>query len=146
MIVSNVSETTKALTAYKATALTAAGSGDNTEITGNSIDLMGYTSLEIVTHYTTTLTAEKTLSLLTKYETSANGSDWNTAVTLQASTVVRTGATTAVDGVHALSLVTAGLPRYIRFKVTPDLSHSGTDTATVTGVVVLGGAQVVPAV
>jgi hypothetical protein len=146
MIVSNVSETTKAVTAYKTTALTAAGSGDNTEITGNSIDLLGYTSLEIVTHYTTTLTASQTLSLLTKYETSSNGSDWNTAVTLQASTVVKTGAVTAGDGVHALSLVTGHLPRYIRFKVTPDLSHSGTDTASVCGVAILGGAQVIPAV
>jgi hypothetical protein len=146
MIVSNVSEMTKAVSALKDTALTAAGSGDATEVTGNVIDLLGYTSLEYVHQYTTTLTADKTLALLTKYQTSPDNSTWATAVTLQASTVVKTGAATAADGVHTLTLVTGNLPRYIKFLVTPDLSHSGTDTATVSGIVILGGAQVIPAV
>jgi len=145
MVKTNIGGYVKTPVAFAPTSLVAAGTGDNTEITGGVIDLLGYSSLSLVMPWVTSLTADKTLSILTKYQTSPDNSTWATAVTLQASTVVKTGAVTAGTGFVKLDLNVDNLPRYIKFLVTPDLSHSGTDTAIVAGVAILGGADALPA-
>lgn len=147
MVLTNLAGYVKALLPFKATALTAAGTGDNTEITGPAIDCFGYSSLILSIGWLTSLTADKTLSILVKYQSSQDNSNWDTAVTLQASTVVSTGAKTAEGAIQTtLALALADKKRYIKFLVTPDLSHSGTDTATVYGTAILGGAETLPAV
>jgi hypothetical protein len=123
------------------TNLTAGGTGDNTAVTGATINRShtialgngdnGVTFLsngKLIVTYKATLTASQTLSLAIAYQTSADGSSWNTAVTLLASTAVldATG-----SGVKEYDLALVDKPQYIRFNFTPDLSHSGTDTAVV---------------
>ena len=94
----------------------------------------------------TTLTADKTLSLAIAYQSSSDGSNWDTAVSLQDATVAKTGAATGAVGQVSHSLDLRTLKRYIRFNYTPDLSHSGTDTAVTFCVADLGGAETMPAV
>lgn len=145
MVKTNIGGYIKTVVAMPNTALTAAGTGDNTAVTGAVIDLMGYSSLSLVLPWVTTLTADKTLSLTVTYTTSDDDSTYGSAVTLQAAVVVKTGAVTAGTGNLKLNLNVDSLPRYIKFAVTPDLSHSGTDTAIVGALAILGGADALPA-
>jgi hypothetical protein len=123
----------------------AAGAGDNTAVTGASIDRLGYNSATFAIGYRTTLTADKTLSYAAAYQTSPDNSSWATAVALQSATVAETGAATNKVGMVEFDLDLRGLPRYIRFNFTPDLSHSGTDTVDNAAICILGGADVLPA-
>jgi hypothetical protein len=126
--------------------IVAAGTGDNVALTGATIDRRGYGSATFVIAYKTTLAASETLSFAAEYQISADGSNWDTAVSLQAATVARTGAVTAGHGVVEFDVNLEGLKRYIRFNFTPNLSASGTDTAVVYGTAILGGADALPAV
>lgn len=125
--------------------VTAAGAGDNTAITGASIDRLGYGSLTFAIAYKTTLASSETLKFAAEYQESSDNSNWDTATSLQAATTAETGVQTNKVGKVEFDLDLAGKKRYIRFNFTPDLSASGTDTADVSAVAVLGDAQVLPA-
>jgi hypothetical protein len=124
---------------------TAAGTGDATAVTGATIDRLGFGSGKLVISYLTSLTAAKTLSYAVEYQDSADGSTWNTAVAIQAATVAKTGAATAAVGRVEFNVNLNSLARYVRFNFTPDLSHSGTDTALSCAMFMLGGADTLPA-
>jgi hypothetical protein len=126
--------------------ITAGGTGDDTALTGASIDRLGYGSTSFVIAYKTTLAASETLSFAAEYQVSSDNSNWDTAVTLQAATVARTGAVTNGQGVVKFDVNLEGLKRYIRFNFTPNLSRANTDTAVVYGTAILGGADLLPAV
>lgn len=119
-------------------AITAAGTGDATAVTGEAIDRLGFRSAKINVSSLAALTAAKTLSIAVEYQDSADGSTWNTAVALMASTVVSTGAGNKTS-ITSFSLDLSTLARYIRINFTPDLSHTSTDTAIVCASLVLGG-------
>ena len=120
------------------------GSGDNVAITGASIDRLGYGSAVFCIAYKTTLAASETLAFAVEYQESADGSNWDTATAIQASTVAATGALTGGLGRVTFPLNLEGKKRYIRFNFTPNLSASGTDTANVAGVAILGGSDALP--
>ncbi len=122
--------------------LTAGGTGDNAAVVGATIDRVGYGSAAVAVAYTTTLAAADTLSLTVQREVSDDGTAWETATTVQAATVVATGDTggSTETGVLKLRESYENTARYVRYTVTPNLSASGTDTARVACVVVLGGA------
>jgi hypothetical protein len=126
--------------------ITAGGTGDDTALTGATIDRLGYGSVEFVIAYKTSLAASETLSFAAEYQLSSDGSSWDTAVSLQAATVARTGAVTNGQGVVKFDVNLEGLKRYIRFNFTPNLSRANTDTAVVYGTAILGGADLLPAV
>jgi hypothetical protein len=125
-------------------AITAAGTGDATAVTGETLDRYGTGAQSLADHatvvlpYLAALTAAKTLSLAVEYQTSADGSSWDTAVALQASTVAATGAGN-IDGALQFNVDLSGLKRYFRVNYTPDLSNTATDTAIVMAVVVFSG-------
>jgi hypothetical protein len=126
--------------------VTAAGTGDNTKVTGYTIDRKGTTngtmaySCELSIGYLAALTNAKTLSFAVEYQESSDNSSWATAVVLQAATVAETaGSSTNFEGVVNLSLDLSTLKRYVRFNITPDLSHSSTDTAEFVAIATLGG-------
>lgn len=125
----------------------AAGTGDNTAITGAAINRLGYSSVQFAIVAKAVLAATKTLSIAAAYQESADGSSWDTAVTLQAATVALTGGDggTTEMGVVKFDLSLANKKQYIRFNFTPDLSATGTDTFQVGAVAVLGGADKLPA-
>lgn len=128
---------------------TAAGAGDATKITGDAIDRLAaggpFESAVVHINWRTSLTAAKTLSLALEVQESADNSNWDTAVALFAATVVATGEQTALDGVTEYDDVDFYTrKRYVRYNVTPDLSHTATDTAIVAYGAVLGGAAKTP--
>lgn len=127
----------------------AAGTGDNTAVESSAIDRAGairYDSAVLNLSYLTTLTADKTLSFTVTYTESDDNSTYGSAVTLYAKTVVKTGAVTAGPGIVSIPMDLTGLKRYVKLSVTPDLSHTGTDTATWHGTIVLGTPSILPTV
>lgn len=121
---------------------TAGGTGDATEVTGATVDRLGFGSAAVAIAYTTTLAATKTLSLAVSVQESDDGTNWDTAEVLQAATVQATGDTGGSTETGVLKIVDSyeTRARYVRYNVTPDLSNTATDTASIACVVVLGGA------
>jgi hypothetical protein len=146
----NIGAYIKSICAAAVTALTAAGTGDNTAVTGDIIDRAAYSnplSMSLVLAFTAVLAATKTLTFKTvKIQSGAasDGSDMADFAVLETTgTVFATGAGT-IDGQAEYDVDLAGAGRYIRVLFTPDLSNTATDTATVAAVVVLGGADTLP--
>lgn len=133
--------------------LVAAGTGDNTKVTGQTIDRYGasgvqrYNSAVVSMAYHCVLADTKTLSIALEIQESADGSNWDTAEVIYAATVVATAANPALEftGTKQTGVNLAGRKRYCRFNHTPDLNASGTDTAEVVGTVTLGGGHTLPA-
>lgn len=128
--------------------ITAAGSGDNTEVDGPSIDRKDANSMSVAIVAQAVLAATKTLVVKATIQDSANGSSFDDVpAALQPggaanSTVMTlTGASggSTERGVYQLGVNLSSLRRYVRIQVLPDLNATGTDTATVVGVVTLGG-------
>lgn len=132
------------------TAVTAGGAGDNTAVTGAIIDraAIGFPqSAVLAIPFTATLAAGETLSIgYTVQE--GNAADLSDAQTLQTSAlaVVATGpgGGGTVTGCFEVDVLLSGAGRYVRANFTPDLSRSGTDTAALSAVLVLGGMDRLP--
>jgi hypothetical protein len=128
-------------------AITAAGTGDNTAVTGQSIDTYASgqrgESMSFIVAAHADLTATKVLTVAAEYQTSEDNSTWAAAVSLYSATTVVSG-TGEQYGVKETHLKIKGLPRYIRFNYTPNLTASGSDTAVVVGVAVMGGCKYAP--
>lgn len=146
------------------TALTAAGAGDATEVLGNVVDRMapgigGAMHATVVLKAKAAIATSESLSVTSKLRTGDN-SDGTTgwadyvpppldglgaiAETTGIYTETMADAALGVDGaseetvyLHGFDL--SGAARYIRHAVTPNLSRAGTDTATVSSVILLGG-------
>lgn len=142
-----IAETLAARFAAISTA-TAGGTGDATEKDCAYIDRQGFASLKVIIGYTATLAADKTLSIAANLQdaTSLAGAGVADFGDAMASAVVATGPTGGgtVTGVVELDFDISGADQYVRLQYTPDLSATGTDTATLSAVYVLGGAQVQP--
>lgn len=125
--------------------VTAAGAGDATKVTGETIDREAYGSAKLSIAYKTTLGASATLTFAVERQESANGTDWDAAVVIQDAAIAKTGAVTGFVGSVSFDMDFAGYKRYVRFNVTPDLSAGSADTADFQTVAILGGARALPA-
>lgn len=127
------------------TPVTAAGSGDATEIVGTSVDVTAYSnrfqSAVLAINYECVLTAAKTLTLVGEIETSADGSSW-TDVVASSTLVTQAYVDGTEQGVVTMGVDLTKCSKYIRSKVTPDLSHTSTDTAKITQTWIFGGKAV----
>lgn len=148
----NIGAYVKGMRGFANTAVTAGGSGDNTLITGVAVDrsLADYPrSCVVSVSYTTTLAQAATMTFKTAKIETDDDVAFGTAtdlVTLESSTgtVIETGGTggSTNTGCKDYDVDLSAAKRYIRVKLTPDLSASGTDTAALACVVTLGpGAQ-----
>jgi hypothetical protein len=128
-----------------AVSFTAAGTGDNTAVTGQSIDRIDYGSAKFTIAYKTTLAESKHLQLAAEYQESSDDSNWDTAVSLQTIGNVVTGGTggSTEYGELSFDLDLTGKKRYIRFNFTPNLDATGTDTAITAAIASLGGKRVI---
>lgn len=133
-----------------ATALTAAGTGDNTAVTGSVVDRFAAgspLSCSVLYAIAATIANTKTLSLAYKIQhgTKSDGSDMADYAAV-ASTVVMTGNAggTEQTGIVKHDVDLTGALQYIRVVFTPDLSATGVDTATVSPVFVFGGMAELP--
>jgi hypothetical protein len=130
--------------------ITAAGTGDNTEVECEIVDLVALgnpQSCKIVFAYETTLTAAKTLTLAFDVDHGADSGLSDAAVydAGMTATVLETGAQTAAVDSYEYDLDLAGAKQYLRVQYTPDLTHSGTDTVKMSCVIVFGGFSEIPA-
>lgn len=127
---------------------TAGGTGDTTEVNGAYVDRQGFSSLKVLIPYSAVLAATKTLSIAANLQdaTSSAGAGVADFGSAMASAIVATGPTGGgtVAGVVELDFDVSGADQYVRVQYTPDLSATGTDTANLAAVYVLGGAQVQP--
>ncbi len=127
----------------------AAGAGDATEVTaltGTGNDRRGYGSakLVIVGHAVNTATKKLQLSSV-KLEQSDDGTTWDSPVEQLTANVDLAVGTGEAFGTYTLDVNLAAYKRYLRYRYTPDHTASGTDTFEVGAVLVLGGADVLPA-
>lgn len=150
----NVAAFLKAALASAFTSLTAAGTGDNTAVTGATVDrhhpstgsLAG--SAQFVIAWSAVLAATKTLSLkAVKIEHSADGTNWSDYTTAADIGVVATGPTGGgtVSGVSTLPIDLSSAKQFVRIDFTPDLSATGTDTANAVATATLSGFDRLPA-
>lgn len=128
---------------------TAAGAGDNTEITSAGIDrkpqgLGGFDSMIIALGYLTTVASAQTLKVTVKISESDDGSTWGADSTLVNAQTLETGVVTAKSAAYELGLDLRARKRYVRFKLTMDLSAAGTDTFVYGATAVLAAASVLP--
>lgn len=148
-IQTNVGAYVKTVNGSVGTAVTAAGTGDNTLVTGFTIDRNAYStplSGTFAIVYNAALTSAKTLALGYTIETSDASnfaSPWTLATATSTVKVTATG-TTTYQGVLEIDVNLATAGQYIRGKFTPDLNNTATDTANITGVWVLGGTDTLP--
>jgi hypothetical protein len=130
----------------------AAGTGDTTQVVGNVVNRQieqGFVdSALVVLDWKTSLTADKTLGFKVTIEYSTNNSTWSTPEFLFGATgsyeTVETGADTNKYGQWTYRLQLSPEEQYFRISVTPDLSHTGTDTAVFGFGALLGGSTVNP--
>lgn len=128
---------------------TAGGAGNNTQVTGITIQrsLIGMPMNAAPTiYYETTLSAGKTLSFTSVLvEHSPDGSSWSTLQTLTAPGVVQTGALTNQTGQVSFNVDLTAANDYVRFDFTPSLSNTATDTVTAVAEMSFAGADRLPA-
>lgn len=138
---------TQSVFALTSTAATAAGSGDNTEVDGATINkaTLGFKAESVVFSVPARalLAATKTLTLTANLQDSANGSSW-TDITDPAVILTLTGGgggSTEI-GVGRLGYDLNKARQYIRIQCTPDLSNTATDTAVMgAGIATFAGLQ-----
>jgi hypothetical protein len=124
---------------------TAGGAGDNTAVTGQTIDTDGFDGdCMLVISGKAALADTESLSIACELQESADGSSWDTAEAIETSTVVVTsagGTTEHIARQYQVDLQGGGQARkrYIRFNFTPNLSASGTDTADLSACAILSG-------
>lgn len=123
-------------------AATSGGSGDNTEQTGQVIDLTSYgypKSMIAAFPWKAVIASTFTLTLAYVVEDSADNSTWADLVNVSATTVATGSATTTWRGQEERGIDLQTASRYIRCRFTAVLNRGGTDTAQVSAVYVFGG-------
>lgn len=135
--------------------ITAGGSGDATEVDGKTVDLLGlsakFRSAVLVfgaVQASGDIANTKVCSVTANLQDSADGSTWTdftptgeSAVNIVSAQTIITGdgGATIISGTYAKAVDLSAARRYVRCQFTPDLSATGTDTATVQLTWVLGG-------
>lgn len=138
---------TQSVFALTSTSVTAAGSGDATEINGASIEIAALSkrpsSVVFEIPCRAVLTATKTLTVIGNLQESEDGSAWTdipgTSATLLTLTGEAGGSTETGTARMGCDVVRKDIT-HIRCQVTPDLNNTATDTAVIgAGVAVFGG-------
>lgn len=128
---------------------TAGGAGDATAVVGTAIQRTAIglpMSAALVIAYAATLAATKSLSIgSVVVQDSADGTTWANYQTFTDPGIVDT-TTGASAGQVVLPVNLEGARDYIRAGFTPDLSNTGTDTATIVALFVFAGERLAPAV
>jgi len=125
-------------------AITAGAGQDGQAQTGIIIDrsLSGYPSNgAVIVSYKATLAASKKLTLSSVSVETSDASDMSGSTSLQtfadADIAVDSGSGSTLQGCKKYHLTSlAGAKRYIRFKYTPDLNATGTDTAAISALAI----------
>jgi hypothetical protein len=125
--------------------ITAAGAGDNTEITGDTINIQTLpnrpASVVFEIPVVAVLGATQTCIVTGLIEKSVDGTTWTTM--LASATLLTllggSGGTTEKGVARMGADLIESNANYVRFKATPDLNRAGTDTMTVGAAVAIFG-------
>ena len=132
--------------ALASTAVTAGGSGDNTEVVGVTIDIGSLAerpnSVSFEVPFVATLAATQTGVVTGLIQQSVDGTTWTTLVA--SATLLTLTGPSGGGTVRGVARIGSSLLKkdcnYIRVKATPNLSAANTDTAVLgAGVAVFGG-------
>lgn len=119
----------------ESTSLTAAGTGDNTEVTGQGIDLSSLAASESIAWMfgvKAALTDTESITLKTvTVQDSADGSSWSDVEVIGTILTYTSSGGGTVRTTAIVKYDRNKLRKHARLKYTPDLSASGTDTAVV---------------
>ena len=132
--------------------ITAGGTGDATEVNGVTVDRNALTqgrgqSAVLAILIKGTVASGKIATVTANFQDSANDSDWTDYGTALGSTVLLNAAgaaLTASSAVTKLSVSLASARRYIRAQVMCDMDATGTDTALISSVIIIGGQSQLP--
>lgn len=128
--------------------LTAAGAGDNAEITGTSVDLQDVGEAVIAIAFRAALTNAQSLLLTVKIQESDDNSSFDTAEVLASAVTAKLAdSSTTFYGVYELKIdlqANKKRKRYARFLVTPNLDAGATDTAIIAASLLCGSQRVKP--
>jgi hypothetical protein len=134
----------KAVVAQAHFPVTAGGTNDNSEQNGVTIDRTALDQLYMSGVYsiltTVALGASETAVFTANFQDSADGSAWADYGDALATTTLTTSGTYTI----VLKADLAGARRYIRVQTLCNLSRANTDTATVSGQLILGGGSKSP--
>jgi len=134
--------------------ITAGGGGDNTEINTEWIDRQGFLSCSVFCCGKATITTAKKLTVAGNLQdASANdgtgSADYGDAV---AATDIVDSAGDALENVtdegfaqKIADFDLSGADQFLRWQGTPDLTNTATDTADISFIIILGGADTLPA-
>jgi len=123
--------------------VTAAGTGDATEVNGAYIDRLGFSCVKVLIGFSFTLGGTETISFAGNLQDASDSggtgvADFGDAA---ASTVAATGDSggSTETGVFEMDFDLTGADRWVRAQFTPDLSAANTDTGFCFALYVLGG-------
>lgn len=127
-------------------AFVAGTTGDNTKVTGEIVDRLGYQSCSVNIAYIADLASSETLKCSLEVQESATGTQFGTATPLFTAVTIATGDAGGSEesGVYSYDIDLSGYQRYLKFNFTPNLSEADTATATVSTTAVLGGCDSLP--
>lgn len=129
--------------------LLAGGGQDGTEVDGNDVDRAGYNSALLLIPATASLGGGETLTIAVQLQHADDDGTGaaDTYADLGAAYAVTSAVVLAAapEGMIALSIDLSGVKQWVRAQVTSSFSAGTLDTAEVSTVWVLGGAEVLPA-
>ena len=119
----------------------AAGTGDATKVTSPDIDRLGYMSGTLVISGQATLQEDKTLKFTIDIQDCSTADGTFASYSAVAATTYATGGTggTTQAFMVPVDVNLEGADRYLNIDITPDLSATGTDTATWAATMILAG-------
>lgn len=135
--------------ALDSTSIVAGGAGNNVVATGPGIDRFGFgvgSTVVVATRFFGGLGSGQTLAVQTTLQDSADNVTFADFAS-EASTVVGTGPSGGglVRGQRGPSFDLTNARRYVRARVTPNLSRASTDTAELSAIAIFAGADRLPA-
>jgi hypothetical protein len=149
----SIADYVSAAPALQQTAVTAGGAGDNVEVNGLVFDRQSQElarSCALVVYGVATLAANQRLEISANLQDDTAAAFTATPTDLEGTLVnkvaLQAGGTPLTNAPWSVRLDVNLNParRYVRAQITPNLSASGTDTAQVNAVMVLGGQQQLP--
>ncbi|WP_338865171.1 hypothetical protein [Myxococcus stipitatus] len=124
--------------------LTAGGAGDAVEVTSGAVDRNGFDSAQLLFTGATNCAAGQTLKATVKVAESEDGTTFGADETLANAVTVVAGGAAPQSFCFRVDLRVANRKRFLRMRLTPDLSAASTDTAQWGAALVLGGADEFP--
>jgi hypothetical protein len=125
--------------------LTAAGAGDATEVTSDGIDTDGFGSGVIVIAGRTNTASGQTLKFTVKVSESDDNSSYGADDVVANAVTVVNGAASAQNFVYEVDVkLVERRKRYVKIKITPDISTGSVDTAQWGAALVMGGSVTAP--